>query len=178
MFEETAKQMTWHKNGVRALDEDKRVPMVHPSDGAAWKKFDEVYEQQARDARNVRIAIATDGFNPYGMSTASYSCWPVFVIPLNLPPGVLMQRKTIFLSLIILGPEYPGKNLSVLMQPLVDDLHRSWNHGTLTYDRATKTNFVMKVWFQYSMHDLPGTPYSVGIVQLVSFHAQCAGTNW
>jgi hypothetical protein len=31
-----------------------------------------------------------------------------------------MQRKIIFLSLIIPGPEYPGKNLSVFMQPLVD----------------------------------------------------------
>ena len=105
------------------MDEDNRVPMVYPSDGAAWKHFDEKHQEEASEARNVRIAIATDGFNLYGMSAASYSCWPVFVIPLNLPPGVLMQRKTIFLSLIILGPEYPGKNLSVLMQPLVDDLH-------------------------------------------------------
>jgi hypothetical protein len=30
--------------------------------------------------------MATDGFNPYGMSTAPYTCWPVFVIPLNPPP--------------------------------------------------------------------------------------------
>jgi hypothetical protein len=53
------------------------------------------------------------------MSTNPYSCWPVFVIPLNLPPGVLMQRNTMFLSLIIPGPEYPGKNLAVFM-------HRWW----------------------------------------------------
>jgi hypothetical protein len=80
----------------------------------------------------------------------------MFVIPLNFPPVVLMQRKTIFLSLVILGPDYPGKNFSVYMQPLVDDLNHSWHHGTLTYDRASKTNLLMKVWFHYSMHDLPG----------------------
>jgi hypothetical protein len=80
----------------------------------------------------------------------------MFVIPLNLPPGALMQRNTIFLSLIIPGPNYLGKNLSVYMQPLVDDLNHSWHHPTLTYDRATKTNFLMKVWFHYSMHDMPG----------------------
>jgi hypothetical protein len=130
--------------------------MGHPADGKAWKSFDKAYPVEASEARNVRIAIATDGFNPYGMSASSYSCWPVFVIPLNLPPGVVMQPKNIFLSLIIPGPDYPGKNLSVYMQPLVDDLHQSWIHGTLTYDRASKKNFLMKVWFQYSMHDLPG----------------------
>ncbi|KAK1632654.1 hypothetical protein QYE76_006969 [Lolium multiflorum] len=61
-----------------------------------------------------------------------------------------------FLSLIIPGPDYPGKNLSVYMQPIVEDLNHSWHHGTLTYDRASKTNFYMKVWLQYTMHDMPG----------------------
>jgi hypothetical protein len=26
------------------------------------------------------------------MMSAPYTCWPVFAIPLNLPPGVLLQR--------------------------------------------------------------------------------------
>jgi hypothetical protein len=157
MTEESARQMTWHKHGKRYSAKKGEPPkMGHPADGESWQYFDKQYPVQAAEARNVRIAIATDGFNPYGMSTSSYSCWPVFVIPLNLPPGVLMQSKNIFLSLIIPGPEYPGKNLSVYMQPLVDDLQQSWHQGTLTYDRASKTNFLMKVWFQYSMHDLPG----------------------
>ena len=67
-----------------------------------------------------------------------------------------MQRKTMFLSLIIPGPEYPGKNLSVFMQPLVDDLHHSWYFPRLTYDRHLQKNFLMKVWLQYCMHDFPG----------------------
>ena len=162
MFEETAKQMTWHKYGKRFTDKKERVMMGHPSDGKAWKHFDEKYEEKAAEARNVRVAIATDGFNPYGMGSANYSCWPVFVIPLNLPPGVLMTRKTMFLSLIIPGPDYPGKNLSVYMQPIVDDLNQSWNHGTLTYDRASRTNFKMHVWLQYTMHDMPGYALTCG----------------
>jgi hypothetical protein len=151
MSEETTKQMMWHKKGTR-IDKGK---MGHPSDGKAWKNFDEKYPDKAADARNIRIAIATDGFNSYGMSTTNYSCWPMFVIPLNLPPGVLMTRKTMFLLLIIPRPDYPGKNLSVYMQPIVDDLNHSWHHGKLTYDRASKTNFYMKVWLQYTMHDMP-----------------------
>jgi hypothetical protein len=156
MSEDSARQMTWHKHGIRYPDADKKKKMKHPADGTAWKHFDSQYPNEAKDARNVRIAIATDGFNPFGMSARSYSCWPVFVIPLNLPPGVLMQQKNIFLTLVIPGPDYPGKNLSVYMQPLIDDLHHSWVNGTWTYDRASKKNFFMKVWFQYSMHDLPG----------------------
>ena len=150
--EESAKMMKWHKEGKRY--NPKKI--VHPSGGEAWKSFDIEYPEEAAEAGNVRIAITGDGFNPYGMSSNPYSCWPIFAIPLNLPPGAIMQRKTMFLSLIIPGPEYPGKNLSVFMQPLVDDLHHSWYFPRLTYDRHLQKNFLMKVWLQYCMHDFPG----------------------
>jgi hypothetical protein len=81
MTEESAKQMTWHKNG-KQYNPDK---MVHASDGEAWKHFDAIHCEKAEEARNVRVALATDGFNPYGMSAAPYTCWPMFVIPFNLP---------------------------------------------------------------------------------------------
>jgi len=149
MTEDSAKQMTWHKNGRRYNPDN----MVHPSDGESWRTFDDIHHQKALEARNVRVAFATDGFNPYGMGSSPYTCWPMFVIPLNLPPGVLFQRQNIFLSLII--PEHPGNNMSVFMEPLVDELEHAWNEGVLTYDRATKRNFKMHVWYMYSLHDMP-----------------------
>jgi hypothetical protein len=88
MTKESTKQMTWHKNGTQ-YNPNK---MVHPSDGEAWKKFDRIHHDKAKEARNVRVALATDGFNPYGMMAAPYTYWLVFIIPLNLPPGVLLQR--------------------------------------------------------------------------------------
>ena len=45
--------------------------------------------------------------------------------------------------------------MSVYMEPLIDDLIRAWEEGVWTYDRATKTNFKMYVWYQYSLHDFP-----------------------
>ena len=87
MTEESAKQMIWHKNGKRYSPEK----MVHPADGEAWHHFDNIHRNKSGEARNVRVALATDGFNPYGMMAAPYTCWPVFVIPLNLPPGVSFQ---------------------------------------------------------------------------------------
>jgi hypothetical protein len=81
--------------------------MVHTSAGEAWKAFDMEYKDFASEARNVRVAIAMDGLNPYGMGVTSYSCSLVFIIPLNLPPGVCVQRQDILLSLIVPGPEQP-----------------------------------------------------------------------
>jgi hypothetical protein len=48
--------------------------MVHASDGEAWKDFDAIHREKVEEARNVRAALATDGFNPYGMSAAPYTC--------------------------------------------------------------------------------------------------------
>jgi len=86
---------------------------------------------EAKEARNVCVAVAIDGFNPYGMMAAPYSCWPVFVIPLNLPPpGVLFQCKNIFLSLII--PGHPGNKMGVYMVPMWDELIKAWKEGHWT----------------------------------------------
>jgi hypothetical protein len=70
MTEESTKQMTWHKKGKR-YNVDK---LVHPSDGEAWTRFDCIYREKVDDARNVRVALATDGFNPYGLMAAPYTC--------------------------------------------------------------------------------------------------------
>jgi len=45
--------------------------------------------------------------------------------------------------------------MSVYMEPLIDDLVKTRDEGVWTYDRATKTNFRMYVWYQFSLHDLP-----------------------
>jgi hypothetical protein len=66
----TARHMRWHKEGVRENDQ----VMIHPSDSEAWKTLDNFDTVFVRDARNVCIGLATDGFTPYNMSAASYSC--------------------------------------------------------------------------------------------------------
>jgi hypothetical protein len=65
-----ARHMRWHKEGVCENDQ----VMVHPSDSEAWKPLDDFDPDFTRDARNVRIGLATDGFSPYNMSASSYSC--------------------------------------------------------------------------------------------------------
>jgi hypothetical protein len=80
----------WHKNGKR-YNPDK---MVHASDGEAWKHFDAIHREKAEEARNVRVTLGTDEFNPYGMSVAPYTCWLMFVIPINLSPVYAFKGRT------------------------------------------------------------------------------------
>jgi hypothetical protein len=48
--------------------------MVHLSDSEAWKALDDFDADFTRDARNVRIRLATYGFMSYNTSVASYFC--------------------------------------------------------------------------------------------------------
>ena len=66
-------------------------------------------------------------------------------------PNVHFEALSRCLSLII--PGHPGNNKGVYMEPLIDELILAWEDGVWTYDRATKRNFKMRVWYQYSMHD-------------------------
>jgi hypothetical protein len=56
--------MRWHNEGVR---ENNQV-MVCPSDSEAWKALDNFDADYFKDARNVRVGLATDGFLPYNTS--------------------------------------------------------------------------------------------------------------
>jgi hypothetical protein len=93
LSERMAIHMQWHKDGER---ENKEV-MVYPSDGDAWKDLDNFDLEFAQDVRNVCIGLAIDGFTPFGDNTASYSCWPKFVVPYSLPP-LCMKYEFMFLS--------------------------------------------------------------------------------
>ena len=64
----SAPHMRWHR-------EYRRPPGVlsHPSDGEAWKHFDNVYPDFASEPRNVRLGLRADGFTPFSNATSPYS---------------------------------------------------------------------------------------------------------
>ncbi|XP_027912627.1 uncharacterized protein LOC114172228 [Vigna unguiculata] len=61
MSSKIAEHMQWHAS--RSTHEG---ILRHPSDSEAWKNFDLMNPQFASDPRNVRLGLATDGFNPFG----------------------------------------------------------------------------------------------------------------
>ena len=47
--------------------------MVHPADGEAWQDFDREFPDFAKDARNLRLGLATDRFNPFSKKNTKHS---------------------------------------------------------------------------------------------------------
>lgn len=81
--------MRWQK--------EKRVGnglLRHPADSIAWKTFDEKHKPFTSDPCNVRLGLASDGFNPFGTMSITYSTWPVVVIPCNLPLWMCIKHPS------------------------------------------------------------------------------------
>ena len=144
---QVACDMRWHKE--KRVNNDNIIR--HPADSEAWKHLDKVDAPFAIDPRNVRLGLATDGFNPFGSLSSSHSTWPVFVVPYNLPPWKCMKEPSMFMSMLIPGPKTPGNNIDVYLQPLIDDL---WD-GVNAYDAHKKETFLLRGALLWTINDFP-----------------------
>ncbi|XP_074283770.1 uncharacterized protein LOC141608307 [Silene latifolia] len=115
MNSETAEDMTWH---VDKRPKDRYLR--HPADGLAWKDFDSLFPLFANEPRNIRLGLASDGFNPFRTMSVSHSTWPVVLVNYNLPPWMFMKPENFMLSPLIPGPEGPGNNIDVYLKPLIE----------------------------------------------------------
>nr|XP_043619752.1 uncharacterized protein LOC122591556 [Erigeron canadensis] len=151
MSSKTAASMRWHDES-RTKDGYLR----HPADSPAWKTFDFEYPEFAKESRNVRLGLASDGFNPFRTMSVSHSTWPVVLMPYNLPPWMCMKQPYFILSFLIPGPSAPGNNIDVYMEPLVAELKELWDiNGVETYDASTKSNFHMCASLLSTISDFP-----------------------
>ncbi|XP_028085588.1 uncharacterized protein LOC114286613 [Camellia sinensis] len=147
----TATDMRWHKD-IRV--EEKNV-MRHPADSEAWKDFDKKHESFTKDPRNVRLGLASDGFNPFGNMSTSYSIWPVFIVPYNLPPWKCMKDPFFMMPLLIPGRRAPGFDIDVFLRPLIDELNELWEVGVETYDASSDSNFQLCAALLWTINDFP-----------------------
>jgi hypothetical protein len=138
MCKETAPLLRWHDE-----ERTKDGALRHPANSPAWMRFDDKFPQIKLDSRNIRFGLATDGFNPYGMLSSKYSCWPVVLVIYNLPPWLCMKEHNLMLPLIIPGPKSPGDRLHVFLQPLIDDLRDLFLNGMATYDASRDETFTL-----------------------------------
>ena len=151
MSSRTAEHMKWH-----AVEGKNDGLMRHPKDSKAWKMFDSLYPKFSSDPRNVRLGLASDGFNPYGTLSTNYSIWPVVLIPYNLPPWMCMKQTSFILSMIIPGKRMPGNDIDVYFQPLIQELQELWEDGVETYDASTNKMFQMHAALMWTISDFPG----------------------
>ncbi|XP_074347484.1 uncharacterized protein LOC141686343 [Apium graveolens] len=142
--------MTWHvawkKDGM----------LRHPADGVAWKTMDAKYPNFSSENRNIRLGIASNGFNPFGTMSGSHSTWPVVVVNYNLPPWLNMKPENLIMSTLIAGPTDPVNSIDVYLQPLVEELKELWDVGVTTFDAATNQNFVLRASVLWIISDFPG----------------------
>ena len=83
----TASHMKWHLQGHSTNGK-----MRHLVDCLSWKNFDMLHPPTfALESRNVRLALASDGFNPFSNMSFADSTWSVVLIPYNLPPWMCMK---------------------------------------------------------------------------------------
>ncbi|XP_066384653.1 uncharacterized protein [Miscanthus floridulus] len=108
--------------------------MRHPTDSKAWKHVDNKYGWFAKEARNIRLGLASDGFNPFGMQNVTYTTWPVILIPYNLPPWLFEKQPYWIMSMLIPSPKSLGMNIDVYLRPLIDELKDLWEKGIDTWD--------------------------------------------
>ena len=142
--------MKWHVNGRT----DDGV-MRHPANSDAWKMFDSTHLQFSSEPRNVKLGLAADGFNSFGMLSTTHSTWPVMLILYNLPPWLCMKRSSLILSLVIPGPKSPRIAIDVYLQPLVEELRELWDVGVEAYDASSKNVFQLCATLMWTVHDFP-----------------------
>ncbi|XP_062074910.1 uncharacterized protein LOC133778915 [Humulus lupulus] len=151
MSRHTSSDMRWHKEE----HVDTEGVLRHPADAEVWKDFDRQYPDFAKESRNVRLGFATDGFNPFGDLSNSYSMWPVLLMPYNMPPWRCMKREFLMMALLIPGRRAPGKDIDVYLQPLIDELKELWENDVRTFYIIDKEYFTMRAAILWTIHDFP-----------------------
>lgn len=148
-YPKTAEYAEWHKTKRKEVD----GVLSHPADGKAWKHFD---KEHKADPRNLRLSVATDGFNPFGNFSSTYSMWPVLVTPLNLPPWECTDSSNCFMSLLIPGPRSPGKDFDLFLEPLIDELLQLWDGVKTRHVLLPRGDtFNLRAAVLWCVHDFP-----------------------
>lgn len=63
------------------MDKNNDGMLRHPRGSKAWNEFDLINLSFALGPQNVCLGLATNGFNPFGNLSISYSIWPVVLMP-------------------------------------------------------------------------------------------------
>ncbi|XP_004510005.1 uncharacterized protein [Cicer arietinum] len=150
MCSKTTGTLRWH-----AEERSRDGRLRHPADGQAWKEFDTKHQDFSLETRNIRLGLASDGFNPFRTMSLSHSTWPVVLTIYNYPPSLCLKPENCLMSLLIPGPRSPGNAIDVYMQPLIEELKILWDVGVETYDISRNQSFQMRAALLWTVNDFP-----------------------
>jgi hypothetical protein len=86
-----------------------------------------MYPEFAKETRNVRFSLGTDGMNPFSEKRSVHSTWPVTLTMYNLPSWLCHKRMYIMLIILIQGLIAVGVDIDVFLEPLMEDMTKLWN---------------------------------------------------
>ncbi|GJQ95730.1 hypothetical protein Tco_0006869 [Tanacetum coccineum] len=108
--------------------------------------------------------LAADGFNPFDNLCQYYNMWPVILTTYNLPPWLCMKESSFMLTLLILGPKSPGKDIDTINDFPARSILSGWSGQG--YKACPKCN-----------EDTPSMHVAKPIIELCSFFKQiCSQT--
>ncbi|KAM3360911.1 hypothetical protein P3S68_015765 [Capsicum galapagoense] len=151
MSSQTSVDMRWHIE--KRLDEAN--VLRNPTDSEAWKEFDKNHQWFAQESRNIRLGLATNGFNPYGNMSTSYIMWPIILVPYNLPPWKYFKDPFTMMSLLIPGSQALGKDIDIYLRPLVNKLKELWSDGVEAFNASTRECFKMHAAVLWTINNFP-----------------------
>ena len=85
----------------------------------------------------------------------SYSMWPIVLVPYNMPSWKCMKESLFMMSLLILGPQDPGKDMDIYLRPLIDELKELSHDGIHTFDMSSGDYFRMHACLLWTIRDFP-----------------------
>ena len=147
-----AELMTWHTTH-RSTDGIMRVP----ADSLAWQHVEQTWPEFKQEPRCLRLGLGTDGVNPFGFKSTTWSTWPVVVVNYNIPPWMAIKKGYVMLALLIPG-KHKVKNIDIYLEPLIDELEILWR-GIYVHDVSRpidQRDAEVKSILLWTMHDFPG----------------------
>jgi hypothetical protein len=119
----------------------------HVLDSRAWEHIDATFPNFANEPKNISLGLATNGMNPFGEKSNTWSTWHVLVLNYNLPPWLVTKKFLLLLSLIILGLDsVKSNNFDVYLAPMLEELVELWKgvRGVDVLQPQGRRQFIMK----------------------------------
>ncbi|XP_026397035.1 uncharacterized protein LOC113291755 [Papaver somniferum] len=142
--------MLWHDRSQVSSEY-----MRHLIDSSQWAKMKLKFTLFVTEGRNVWLGISTDGFNPHGIQTLSWSCCPVILVVYNILPSMFMKSEFQMMTPLIPGRKSPGQDIDVFLWSLVNTLKKLWHQGVKAFDSLKREYFTLKATLMFGIHDLP-----------------------
>ena len=129
-------------------------------DNLAWEHIntDVAFGNFGCDERNMRLALALDGVNPFKLSNTNWSTWPVMILIYKFEPWLVTKKFFISLCILISGKRSPSaSNIDVFIRPLLNELQKLW-HGVDALDFSQpqgSRRFTLHVLLMWTISDFP-----------------------